>query len=347
MSTCTDCLDNCGGVISTDKCIKYTGPEIPLLGICTGDSLFEYEAAVVAQLEKLVDGSDIIISDLDLTCNIVRDTLGAGTEPTLFNLIQALITIDCSYYNNIQNLNAVVFANFNFNLACLTGLTGSSTRDEILQAVITKLCSVNTRVTAIESDYVKATELCAKVSTCLAENISTQYNSRMVPGVVYPYQGSLSNFDNTGKGLSSAGFDKVYLCNGLNGTKDWRGRSPIGAVNNVPGGTLDAAVDPSLITNAGTNYNLHQKVGTSNVTLTTLQIPSHTHGINDPGHTHQITGYVGGGTSQFSAGTGNFWFHNPDTEVSTTGILLNPAGGGQPHTNVQPSIACYYIIYLT
>ncbi len=175
---------------------------------------------------------------------------------------------------------------------------------------------------------------------------STDYNLRMIPYAPIPYIGSLSNFDNTGKGIAAAGFDKIYLMNGLNSTQDWRGRSPIGAIQNVPGGTLDPAVDPTLPANAGTNYVLNQKVGASSVTLTVPQMPAHTHTVLDPGHKHKITGYVGGGTANFSAGSGNFWYHNPDTETAVTNIAIGNAGGGLSHTNLQPSIATYFIVYI-
>ena len=137
-----------------------------------------------------------------------------------------------------------------------------------------------------------------------------------------------------------------YLMNGLNGTQDWRGRSPIGAIQNVPGGVLDPAVDPALPQNLGTNYVVGQKVGASSVTLTVPQLPSHSHSVVDPGHKHKLTGKVGGGNTNFAAGNGNYWYNNPDTELAVTNIAIGNTGGGLAHTNLQPSIACCYIIYI-
>ena len=93
----------------------------------------------------------------------------------------------------------------------------------------------------------------------------------MVPYVAYEYYGPLTNFDGSGIGIPANGFFKVYLCNGLNGTPDKRGRVAVGAIQNVPGGPLDAAVNPS---NAGNpNYALYTTAGANTVTLITSQIP--------------------------------------------------------------------------
>ena len=87
-------------------------------------------------------------------------------------------------------------------------------------------------------------------------------------------------------------------------------------------------------------------------------MPVHSHNINttvdfeDPGHTHNLkvnTDAVGGGFPAFesSVAEGNF-----STQTSTTGITLNVtctaanSGGNQAHSNIQPSHAAYYIMYI-
>ena len=344
MSKCVDCLQKCNGIITPDKCVQYTGEDIPLLGICQGDSLFEVEEIILSTLLTLMDGTGTTITGLT-SCPLVENILLLQT-PTVPVLFQTTFTALCSLQTQVDAINVIVNAGYAFNVSCLTGVTGTSSRDQILQATITKTCSNDARLTAIEADYVKASNLCTLVQACITGTPSTEYNLRMIPYVVYPYVGSLSNFDNTGKGLTSANFTRVYLMNGLNGTQDWRGRSPIGTVQNVPGGTLDTAVDPTLPGNAGTNYTLNQKVGASSVTLTIPQIPAHTHTVLDPGHKHRITGYVGGGSNNFAAAQGNYWYLNPDTETAVTNIAIGSAGGGLSHTNLQPSISCMFIMYI-
>ena len=80
-------------------------------------------------------------------------------------------------------------------------------------------------------------------------------------------------------------------------------------------------------------------------TLTYSQIPPHTHGITDPGHTHTFNPLVGGTTNTGSGATiGPINTNNSlVTSPQTTGITINSTGGtsspgGTAHTNVQPTI---------
>lgn len=343
---CTTCLSNCDPLIS-DKCVKYTGPAIPILGICSGDSLFEVEAIILAKLQTALDGTGIELADVDLECTYF-ETLFNGQDKTITNLVQTLITGECNLDGRITALAAQIGAPFSFNTACLTGTL--TTRDYILQAVILKACDVDARLAVVESLYIKQSDLCAQVTACIASGISTQFNSRMVPYTYIPYAGPLSNFDNTGKGLFSSGFDKIYLANGLNGTKDFRGRSPIGAIQNVPGGILDAAVDPSLPANTAYNYTLGTKYGVSNQIITILQIPAHTHALiqNTHSHTFNASVFVGAGNGTYGANSNGSSFRPATSPTSSTLVTISAsnAGGGQSLNNVQPSIATLFITYI-
>lgn len=114
------------------------------------------------------------------------------------------------------------------------------------------------------------------------------------------------------------------LCDGTNGTPDLRDRFIVGA---------------------GVSYGVGATGGASTVTLTTTQMPSHTHGINDPGHFHGVAGYAGVNTGSpriNSATIGNN--SGPNTGNKATGITLNNEGGGLAHENRPPYYALAYIM---
>ena len=93
-----------------------------------------------------------------------------------------------------------------------------------------------------------------------------------------------------------------------------------------------------------TTYTIGQSGGTSGVTLTTAQLPSHSHSIVADGNiatTNQTT--PSGSTFGTSAATNVY-------STTTTGLhpmmTLQSMGGSQPHDNMQPFLAVTYIISL-
>jgi len=354
--SCKDCLINCPDIIS-DQCVQYTGPAIPLLGICTGDTLSAFEASIAAEVVGILDGTGIVPANLTISCPFLQDIIGVAS-PTLSNVLQMLITASCTLKQLIDTINTQIENNPVFNTACLTGLPTNPTRDDILQAAIALLCSVKTTVDAIPSTYVKNSDLTTLV-TQIVTNINggggtiVQNNTKMIPFTVMAYFGPLSNFDASGIGISSLGFAKVYLCNGNNGTPDLRGRTIVGAIASVPGGPLDAAVDPAANPN-NPAWSVFMKQGETFHTLTIAEMPTHTHTLNDPGHNHSLTYSNGVHVKDQSSTQVPSLGNNPISPItipdktgnSTTGITMNSQGGGQPHNNIQPSMAAYYIMYI-
>ena len=244
-----------------------------------------------------------------------------------------------------------------------TGVTACSDTHAIVQATINKLCATIVQLTALELDvdtnYVKLADLDALIAAYIASTTgggSTQQYLKMVPYVAYEYYGPLTNFDGSGIGIPASGFYKVYLCNGLNGTPDKRGRVTVGAIQNVPGGPLDAAVNPL---NAGNpNYALYNTAGENTVTLITSQLPVHSHSavavstasVSPNPHSHSYAGVrvpSGGGDGSRTSVPENKTTGSVDLTVSVnTGVTIGNAGSGAAHANIQPVIAAYYIMYI-
>jgi microcystin-dependent protein len=104
------------------------------------------------------------------------------------------------------------------------------------------------------------------------------------------------------------------------------------------------------ITTAGSSIDgttLGATGGAEAVTLTTAQIPAHTHPntLSDPGHAH-LYGLGTGGTAG-GAGSGVAVITvNTSTSANVTGITINNAsqGGGGAHTNMSPTFMANCII---
>ena len=369
------CYNGCVQVVS-DQCVRYTGLDSIPLDISSGDNLQVVIENIIDKLVPLLSGTgDKITIASAIRCAIVNGYLPTpvGTNQwTSEQLFQTLVKVVCDLQTQITAIDAEIDAlNANYNIDCLDGVTSSSDTHAIVQAIINKLCETVDDLTTLELDvdtnYVKLADLDALIAAYIASQgggSSTQQYLKMVPYVAYEYYGSLTNFDGSGIGIPANGFFKVYLCNGLNGTPDKRGRVAVGAIQSVPGGPLDAAVNPA---NAGNpNYALSSTSGANTVTLITSQMPSHLHTgigtttvtLNDPGHFHYVGNTPEGWDSSGSIGIVNRTPSNVQTTTSTTGITvtsntpgnvalgIDNTGGGQAHANIQPVIAAYYIMYI-
>ena len=106
-----------------------------------------------------------------------------------------------------------------------------------------------------------------------------------------------------------------------------------------------------------TNRGIGEKFGTENETLDTSQIPSHLH-TNNHGHSHNHTvSDINPGGKTSVGGPGIFGgnkdvYDSEETNTQTTSTKslsytgnTGSAGGGQPHNNVQPTIAMNIFIY--
>lgn len=92
----------------------------------------------------------------------------------------------------------------------------------------------------------------------------------------------------------------------------------------------------------GTNYQIAEAAGVEEVTLTTQQIPLHTHQIFGSSDTAQRRGPA---NSVFGRAPGDA-YASEYTEEFLSAQSVGPMGGSQPHTNLQPYLCVNFIISL-
>ena len=372
---CSNCFNGCTEIIS-DQCVKYTGNDIPALDISNGDSLADVELKITTFILNLSDGTGIIpvIDPADL-CPLVSGFLPGSGDITLNDVISALLQSICALKTSVTAIESTLTTlNANYTIGCLTGVTASSDTHDILQAAINKLCSTAADLTALQlnvsTNYVELADLNTLIQAYLDSIApSNLYKNNMVPYVAYEYYGPLTGFDVTGAG--SGQFIDVYLCNGSNGTPDKRGRVAVGTTDGSMAGTIPMSSVVNPTTPGNPSYSLNSVQGLNNVTLTANQIPAHTHTATATStaapHSHFIAkdgANIGDITStspldtEFD-GSNNFSYRLKSTSGSadlgptsnatvnvTTSVVVNSTGGGLSHSNIQPTIGAYYIMYI-
>lgn len=369
---CSGCFDGCNEVGSTN-CSKYTGPDIPELGIENGDSLTTVISKITTIITSVISGEGIIPTiDIDDVCKVVKDNLPTSGDINLNDYLKALIATSCSLDERINSINSQVNqVESSYDVCCLDGVDENSKTHQVLQATVKRVCAVDKALTAfilnVTTNYVKKSELDGYIAEYLADQQDNTYRNRLVPYTAYEYYGPLTAFDISGKGTGL--FTDVYLCNGQNGTPDRRGFTAVGVTTGMGGGALNPLVDP--ISAGNPSYTLNGINGANTVTLTTQQIPSHSHNASstatsDP-HTHALakngprdsnTNPIGtidthpdvGNNKEYelrsTAGVADL-FRSSSTSVNVTvNTTVNATGGGQSHPNVQPSKGCYFIMYI-
>ena len=94
---------------------------------------------------------------------------------------------------------------------------------------------------------------------------------------------------------------------------------------------------------SGITYQIGEMAGTEQETLTTQQIPNHTHplsGSTNPASQQSPTSNVVGKSTQVDL------FINAQPTDAMNNQAISPAGGSQPHENTQPFLCINFIISL-
>jgi len=353
----------------SSNCVKYEGDSIPILGICTGDTITEVEQVIINKLLDITSGTGIVLSSVTLdNCQYLK-TIFAGKDKTLANLLQLLIDSECNLKSLIDQINAKLEPtgnNFIFDLKCVTVTANPIKTEDVLQGTINVLCALKTQVDNIASNQ-NNTQIINDTAGNLLKNaivgctginvtgsgasVKIELSGMVPPYVALPYFGPTSYFDGDGKGLPNTQYCKFRLCNGKGGTPDMRGVVPIGAIQGVQGGALNPIVDPTG--DASLNYAMGQIAGRNKATLNTNNIPAHVHPVNDPGHSHVATVFYWTDRVQGGSG-GTISTTNVDGRTatitvssSTTGITVGAnVTTTQPISLVQPVMPCYFIMLI-
>jgi microcystin-dependent protein len=91
------------------------------------------------------------------------------------------------------------------------------------------------------------------------------------------------------------------------------------------------------------SYTVGQLGGSESVTLTSQNMPTHSHSAN----THPGNGTASDPTGRFWAGNNDFRCYSDVTpNTSFAAAAIGAAGGSQPHDNMMPFVTVSYIIAL-
>lgn len=369
--SCSNCYNGCPQITS-DQCVRYTGIDVPVLGIKNGDSLSYVEQAIITFLTSTLDGTGVKPKiEKSIICDTVKKYLPTCGDLSVVDFTKALIQAVCEL-KTLINGNVADIKEINdfitslesaYNVDdCLTGVISTSGTHNILQAVITRLCAF---IRDANSTFVKTNDIEDVVNDLISENpVSTKYYYRMIPFVAVPFfptSGILANFNS---GVGQGDWEQIYFCNGANNTPDLRGRVPVGATDGTMlGGLLPTQTNPAEPGGFNPTYVKGTPLGNNSITLIKDQIPSHNHPgsnivveLNDPGHSHSYN-RIGNVTTTGNAGIEDGESINPaefgainsrqtGITVSKQQLTIVPEGGNKPHSNVQPGMGCYYIMHI-
>jgi len=94
---------------------------------------------------------------------------------------------------------------------------------------------------------------------------------------------------------------------------------------------------------SGVTYQIAEMAGVESVTLTTQQIPNHTHALMATTNTAQQTQATGQVLGNSATAT---MYIEDSPSVALNANAITPSGGSQPHENLQPYLCINFIISL-
>lgn len=329
-----------------DTGVKYTGPALSDLGICTGDTLAEVEAVILQKIIDFSEGKGITLTDIDLTqCACFTEKVGCcGKEScqTLECILQAYLDCMCELYADVQTLKTEVGAMYDgpYDVKCLSTVTSASKLPAIIQEMITELCLAEANISILQSQITSLTStitttvgnfLLTAIQSCNSQVVKTgtgastqiRFKGFAPIGGIMPYAGSLAVFDASGLGITGTEACGWALCNGNNGTIDMKGLVPVGTTN--MGGS------PLTPVTSGALYSLGNTGGEIAHLLLSAEsgTGAHSHPVTDPGHSHIISVNL-----DSASGSNNSNYMKFDT-TSYTNTLDGVADVGNIHAKIR------------
>jgi microcystin-dependent protein len=269
------------------------------------------------------------------TISVSSITANSITNSTLVDMIITTSTLIASttfcsnIYTNAININSTLTASSISAINCTTSslLFSSMNGNTITGSNINYSTSIGSTLTSNTLYY--STSICSTISTT-SLSISgsiTYYNNPFIPiGIIVIFYNS----------SIPAGW---ALCNGQT------------VARSDGGGNITT---PNLVGSfifGGSTVNTTQQ-GISTIALSIDNLPSHSHAINDSGHSHQQT-FISNPAGIYGFGGNNTNWNGPYdsgtyTKSATTGITLNSTGTNTPASfNTMPPyvILCYIMKY--
>ncbi len=237
---CNNCRTNYIAKATSNE-ISWQGDAVEELDICIGDSLTYVGNIVLTKIKDLLKGRGIVLDDLVLSdCEYIQDLLGIQ-EKNLLNVLKVYKEAICELKDDLDTvtLNIEKFTTISeYTLDCLvvdsSESCGTPDFKELIQAIITKLCALNTQFESIAETIMEAIEEGAgnfigagAITSCGGNGYSVsgtgattvvKFEALVPPNCPIIYRGSLSFFDVNGIGLPNSPYCGWYLCNGSNGT---------------------------------------------------------------------------------------------------------------------------------
>jgi len=227
---------------TTTNCIDWVGSAYSDLDICINDSLTWVGNIILTKLSALLKGRGIIFEEDDLTlddCDYL-DGLLDGEEMNLINILNVYKNAICEL-KEASDLSVATMTAFTdvtlYTIDCLPDLDPCGDPYDfktLIQAIITKLCALNTQFESIASTILLAIEEGTgnfigggAITSCggngfvlsgTGDSTVLTFQALVPPNCPILYLGSTTFFDVNGIGLPNTPYCGWYLCNGSNGT---------------------------------------------------------------------------------------------------------------------------------